>query len=135
MGLMRTQMALATRLQKAVALLAACLVVACNLVALHHQASVGHALDTRTGLAVHAPLSACHHAVDQTHAHQVPADRDLDACELAAALHQSVVAQGAPAIAVTEVAPIAPATFVPACAPLVRTTVLHVAPKTSPPNA
>ena len=133
MGLIDSQMPVATRLHKALALFAACLLIVCNLVALAHQAAVAHVLDARTGLALHAPTTGCRDAAEQTHAHQLPGQTDVDSCELSAALHQPAVAGAPPVIAVTPVAVPQLASTAAPSAIVVRSTLLHVAPKTSPP--
>jgi hypothetical protein len=133
MGLIEPHMPVATRLHKAIALLAACLLIVCNLVALAHQAAVAHVLDARTGLARHALTTSCRDAAEQTHAHQVPGQPDLDSCELTAALHQPAVAGTSPVLAVTALAPIAHPSTVAPPAIVLGSALLHVAPKTSPP--
>jgi len=126
----------ATRLQiryRGVAAITACLVFACGLLAMRHEASTPHTRD-RAGGFVHAHALTGHHT-DQTsdvHGQRNP-DADGGECAVLTASHQAASAAIAPpAVAAQVVALRAPAaqrttTFI------AETRVYRLAPKTSPP--
>ena len=109
--------------------------VVCGVLAMHHEATVGHVRD-RDGAYVHAAAVVGHHAGSDSDVHG-PRNRgdDVGDCALLTASHQAASADVTP-----------PAVVVTACAmdvhecsaavtPLVAFAVYRLAPKTSPPVA
>jgi hypothetical protein len=121
-----------------VALAAGVLFVVCGLLGQHHEATVVHVRDARTGALVHGEQVVGHHdqgVGSDIHAEDGPGDSDAAPCAIAAALHQpsaSVEALLAPTAPSCEAVA---ARSIAVRAPPPRAAVYRLAPKTSPPAA
>ena len=109
--------------------------VAAGVLGAHHEASVAHVVDARTGAVFHGSAIDGQHTSDQSDIHRSEGTPDHDACALETALHQP--ASSAVAHPRTAIAPdfrgeaIRPATH----AALAARVTYREAPKTSPPAA
>ncbi len=110
------------------------MLLACGVLGLRHQAEVVHVLDQRTGHDVHSIGQTCDDSLTQAHVHAPPtSDHVPESCSLSAATQQMAVPVITPHLLALA------ATFVPVASPTagqprVRS-LLHAAPKTSPPAA
>jgi hypothetical protein len=119
---------------RALALVTACTVIACSVLAMQHEAEVAHVRDS-TGVQVHASSVDCHDATQRTHMHTLPSEsaHDPGACALIAAVHQVAIAR--PPVTVALVKPVVATVTPPAVTYARQAPLLHAAPKTSPPRA
>ncbi len=122
------------RVRVVVAVATSLLLLACGVLGRVHEAQVAHAIDAR-GATVHATATGCvdNFKSPQRHVHELPGDGDHDtvACALAAAVHHAITASVR-----IEIVHSASHRAIAAVALRDRhvTSVLLVAPKTSPPR-
>ena len=121
---------------RAVAVVATCVLLACGVLGIRHEADGAHVRDPLTGVMLHAQaLLGTHVASTQADVHGRAADHDADGgeCTLDAALHQAAVAAHAPAPCVAAAPAATASAAVLAARAIAIASVLRDAPKTSPP--
>ncbi|MCX5745079.1 MAG: hypothetical protein NT062_21540 [Proteobacteria bacterium] len=115
------------------ALVMGLVLVACSVLAFHHEATVAH-VRTASGVTMHAPATDCRDGARHTHAHPLRSDqpRDFESCELTAYAQHAFTIFDPPIALVTRSTIVTLATIAPH-ATHARPTLLLDAPKTSPP--
>jgi hypothetical protein len=120
------------RVHVAIALATALLVLGGGVLTRRHEAEVGHARDTRTGVTTHAFATECHDQAPATHLHGAPRPHDdLDICSIVAALQQPTRIADPAVVTILRV--IERAVREPRVARVAQSPLLLSAPKTSPP--
>jgi hypothetical protein len=124
----------AARSRRAIAAIAGLWLLVVGTLGFRHEAQVAHVVDPRTGELWHgSALVGTHSGTDSDYHATRDRDRDTDACEIAAALHQAATSLSSWQVALP--APALVSTQLESCAPSVGSELVYrLAPKTSPPS-